>query len=162
VWLLHGARDHREGWLLIAAFAAGLVIIVIQSVFYSELDAQLVTRASELGHRPPLEEYSHIQAQYAGNVLVEVMGQLLLGVPPFALLALAVARIRQSLQGAAPNASAVLPGGVRLVRWPPGSYSCILICPLSSARIAGGRLARCSICCTAHLPLRRRFSDWVR
>src|SRR5690349_9451192 len=91
----------REGWLLMAAFAAGLLIIVIQSVFYAELDAQLVARASELGHRPPLEEYSRIQAQYAGNVLVEVIGQLLLGVPPFALLTLAVARIRQSPQGGA-------------------------------------------------------------
>jgi hypothetical protein len=91
----------REGWLLIAAFAAGLLIIVIQSVFYAELDAQLVARAAELGHRPPLEEYSRIQAQFAGNVLVEVLGQLLLGLPPFALLTLAVARIRQSLQGGA-------------------------------------------------------------
>ena len=117
----------REGWLLIGAFAAGLLIIIIQSMFYAELDAQLLARATELGHRPPLEEYSRIQAQYAGNVLVEIIGQLLLGVPPFALLALAVARIRQSLQGAAPNASAVLPGGVRLVRWPRGSSSCILI-----------------------------------
>src|SRR5689334_11006616 len=88
----------RHGWLLIAAFAAGLLIIVIQSMFYAALDAQLVARATELGHRPPLEEYSRIQAQYAGNVLVEVIGQLLLGVPPFALLALAVARIRHSLQ----------------------------------------------------------------
>jgi len=91
----------REGWLLIGAFAAGLLIIVIQSVFYAELDAQLVARATELGHRPPLEEYSRIQAQFAGNVLFEVLGQLLLGLPPFALLALAVARIRQSLQGVA-------------------------------------------------------------
>ena len=91
----------REGWLLIAAFAAGLLIIIIQSVFYAELDAQLVTRATELGHRPPLEEYSRIQAQFAGSVLSEVLGQLLLGLPPFALLALAVARIRQSLQGGA-------------------------------------------------------------
>jgi hypothetical protein len=91
----------REGWLLIAAFAAGLLIIVIQSVFYAELDAQLVARAAELGHRPPLEEYSRIQAQFAGNVLVEVLGQLLLGLPPFALLTLAVACIRHTLQGGA-------------------------------------------------------------
>jgi hypothetical protein len=91
----------REGWLLIAAFAAGLLIIVIQSVFYAELDAQLGARAAELGHRPPLEEYSRIQAQFAGNVLVEVLGQLLLGLPPFALLALAAARIRHMLQGGA-------------------------------------------------------------
>jgi len=89
----------REGWLLIAAFAAGLLIIVIQSVFYAELDAQLVARATALGHRPPLEEYSRIQAQYAGNILVEVLGQLLLGLPPFALLALGVTQIRHSLKG---------------------------------------------------------------
>jgi hypothetical protein len=91
----------REGWLLIAAFVAGLLIIVIQSVFYAKLDADLVARAAELGHRPPVEEYSRIQAQFAGNVLVEVLGQLLLGLPPFALLALGVARIRQSLQSVA-------------------------------------------------------------
>ena len=98
----------REGWLLIGAFAAGLLIIVIQIVFYAELDAQLVARAAELGHRPPLEEYSRIQAQYAGNVLVEVLGQLLFGLPPFALLALAITRIRQSLQdGAAQRFSTV-------------------------------------------------------
>lgn len=91
----------REGWLLIAAFATGILIIVIQSVFYAELDTQLVARATELGHRPPLEEYSSIQAQFAGNVLVEVLGQLLIGLPPFVLLALAVARIRQSILGVA-------------------------------------------------------------
>lgn len=96
------ARGMRgEGWLLIAAFAAGLLIIVIQSVFYAELDAQLVARAVELGHRPPVEEYSRIQAQYAGSILVEVLGQLLLGLPPFVLLALAMTRIRHTLQGGA-------------------------------------------------------------
>ncbi len=88
----------RAGWLLIGAFAAGLLIIVIQIVFYAELDAQLVARATELGHRPPVEEYSRIQAQFAGNVVVEVLKLLLLGLPPFALLALAVAGIRHSLQ----------------------------------------------------------------
>jgi hypothetical protein len=96
---IQARRMRREGWLLIAAFAAGLLIIVIQSVFYADLDAQLVARAAELGHRPPLEEYSRIQAQFAGNALVEVLGQLLFGLPPFALLALAVASIRHRLQG---------------------------------------------------------------
>ena len=91
----------RDGWLLIAAFAAAILIILIRIVFYAELDAQLVARARELGHRPPVEEYSRIQAQYAGNVLFEVVSQLLLGLPPFVLLALGVTRIRRSLQGVA-------------------------------------------------------------
>ena len=93
----------RDGWLLIAAFAAAILIILIRIVFYAELDAQLVARARELGHRPPVEEYSRIQAQYTGNVLFEVVAQLLIGLPPFALLALGVARIRQSLQGVGPQ-----------------------------------------------------------
>jgi len=90
----------RHGWLLIAAFGAAILIIMIQVVLYPELDAQLRARAVELGHRPPLEEYARIQAQYAPRSTLDTALTLLIGPLPFGLLAAAVFRIRQSLPDA--------------------------------------------------------------
>lgn len=91
-------RLGRAGWLLIGSFVAGLLLILVQVVFYADLDTELVARAVELGRRPPLEEYSQIQARYAGPFLLELVRTLLLGLPPFALLAAATVSLRQSLQ----------------------------------------------------------------
>lgn len=86
----------RAGWLLIGAFLTGVFIIVVQVVFHAELDAQLVARALELGHRPPLEEYSRIQAQFVGPLLPELLNTLTLGLSPFVCLAAAIGSLRHS------------------------------------------------------------------